>query len=44
MSYFVNGGKRDDATIHVTMEMVTCMILKNENQLGAISASSLDPK
>jgi len=31
-------------TVHVTMEMVTCIIQKNINHLGSISASSLDPK
>ena len=41
---YVNDGKVDDDAVHVTMEMVTCIILKNENHLGAISASSLDPK
>ncbi len=41
---YVNDSKEDDATMHVTMEMVTRIILKNENHLGAISASSLDPK
>jgi len=41
---YVNDGKEDDSAIQVTMEMVTRIIRKNENHLGAISASSLDPK
>jgi len=35
---------RVDLNLHVTMEMVTHIIWKNGNHLGAISASSLDPK
>jgi len=41
---YVNDGKTDDAAMHVTMEMVTCIIQKNEIHLGAISASLLNPK
>jgi len=40
---YVNDGKEDDSAIQVTMEMVTRIIRKNENHLGAISASLLDP-
>jgi len=34
----------EDLNLHVTMEMVTCIIWKNENLIGAISTSLLDPK
>jgi len=41
----VNNHKgEDDLNLHVTMEMVTHIIKKNKNNLGAISASLLDPK
>jgi len=41
---YVNDGKTDDLAMLVTMEMVTHIIHNNENSLGCISASSLDPK
>jgi len=41
---YVNDHRGDDMAVHVTMEMVTHIIQKNENHLGSISASSLDPK
>jgi len=41
---YVNDGKSGDSVMHVTMETVTRIIRNNENNLGAISASSLDPK
>jgi len=41
---YVNDGNTGDAAMHVTMEMVTRIIRKNENHLGAISASSFNPK
>jgi len=41
---YVNDGKSDNSSIHITMEMVPHIIQNNENSLGAISASSLDPK
>jgi len=41
---YVNDSKSDDLALPVTMEMVTHIIQNNENSLGAISASSLDPK
>jgi len=41
---YVNDGSTDDAAMHVTMEMVTRIIQKNENHLGTISTSLLDPK
>jgi len=41
---YVNDGKEDDDAMHITMEMVTRIIKNNENHLGAISASLLDPK
>jgi len=41
---YVNDGKTDNLAMLVTMEMVTRIIHNNENSLGCISASSLDPK
>jgi len=41
---YVNDGKSDNSAMLVTMETVTRIIRNNENSLGAISASSLDPK
>jgi len=41
---YVNDHTGDDSSLHVTMEMVIRIIRKNENHLGAFSASLLDPK